>query len=298
VFLANNNIDVWGMDYGWSFIPPGNKDFSSLKGWGMKRDAEHAEIALSIARWMRATSGQGVGSIHLLGYASGGSLAYAIAGEDSQRPGNLKDVKGIIAIESASLKVLQGSVDQIKACSQLPNIQAGLGSIFATEVFSIFRTLGLAALNAPNQQSAILPAFSNYNAAQVFLILTGFFSGSFKAPDVWLNYADPSRLILLTSSVPVYVPYRQAYDLNASLCESDEYPTTIDDHLGEVTVPIFYLSRTDGALYTAAQTASADIEALILTSPKPAYGLGDLLLANNAADYVWQPVLNWILAHR
>ena len=119
LFLASNGVDVWGMDYGWSFIPYPTTDFSALEGWGQTKDAAHAQTALSIARWIRATSGQGAGPMHVLGFSYGGFLVYAIASEDTQRPGNLKNVKGIIPVDGNPFKDNSAS-RRAAVCATLP----------------------------------------------------------------------------------------------------------------------------------------------------------------------------------
>ncbi len=67
------------------------------------------ETALSIARWLRVTSEQGNGPIHLLGFSYGGFLVYAAAGEDTRRPGNLRNIKGIIPVDGTAFKAVPGS---------------------------------------------------------------------------------------------------------------------------------------------------------------------------------------------
>ena len=110
----------------------------------------------------------------------------------------------------------------------------------------------------------------------------------------------------LRKSVSPSVPYQWTYDNNASRCGSDDYPVTFDDHLGEITGPIFLIARQSGGLYTASLTASDDISSLIIdTALNPSlYGHADFLLADsaanpddNAANKIWRPILEWIVAH-
>jgi pimeloyl-ACP methyl ester carboxylesterase len=299
LFLASNDIDVWGLDYGWSFIPFGNSDFTPLKGWGLAKDAEHTEIALSIARWLRVTSGQGVGPIHLLGFSYGGYLAYVTAGEDTQRPGNLKNVKGIIAVDGGDLKAIPGSAAQNSACKKLPAILTSIeGGKYHTTDFALFRQLGISALYAPDEKSAFLPPFSNYQAIAALLVTMRFLAGSYSVlpPSVELTYSDASRLPSLAANAPPYFLYQYSYDYNASLCDSDDYPVTIDDHLEEITVPILQLARTEGGFYTPTLTGSDDVSKVFVNPPD--YGHADLFLANNAADFTWQTIQEWILDHQ
>jgi hypothetical protein len=253
---------------------------------------------------MRATSGQGAGPVHLLGFGYGGSLVYVVAGRDSQRPGNLKNIKGIIAVESASLKTNDSQM-QTLACAQLKSVEKNYQSpepIYYSPLhkalFGGFRDLGDKAKKDPDGISPTMSPLTNNNALNASLIKWGFLAGIATTNPPTLYYTEASRLPSLAAATPIYFPYHWTYDLNASLCESMESPTIIDDYFSEITIPIYYVSRTEAAFYTALRTGSTDINKYILELPTPKYGLADLFFANNAADYVWRPILDWILDHQ
>jgi hypothetical protein len=50
IFLAQNDIDVWGMDYGWALVPPDETDFEFMGQWGLAKDVAHTEACSSCAR--------------------------------------------------------------------------------------------------------------------------------------------------------------------------------------------------------------------------------------------------------
>jgi hypothetical protein len=108
VFLAKNDVDVWGVTYGWALVPPDTTDFSFMKGWGVEKDSQHTDIALSIARLRRGSNGPDFGPLHLLGFSYGAYIAYSVAGAETQRPHFLRNVRGIIPVD-ASLKYPPGS---------------------------------------------------------------------------------------------------------------------------------------------------------------------------------------------
>ena len=315
LFLASHDIDVWGMEYGWTSVPYGTTDFTPLIGWGVDKDVEHAHIALSIVRWMRVTSGQGAGPIHLLGFSYGGFLTWAVAGEDTQLPGNLKNVKSIIPVDGAIFKAAQGSSTQINACNALPAIIANIAAGVAYTENSGW-IYGEAALTAPDEPSTLLPPFTNFQAAQALLVMGGFLRGSYStsSPSVTLFHTYSQRAVnllghhLIAGTPPrPYVPYQVNYDNNASRCGSDAYPVAFDDHLGEITVPIYHVARTFTGFYAATLTASSDASMFVVNSPSTPthnYGHADFFLADNAADpadnaanKIWRPILEWIQAH-
>lgn len=295
-FLASHDVDVWGLDYGWSAVPHDNaQDFSPLRGWGIARDAEHVRTALGLARWTRSTTGQGAGPINLLGFSYGGFVAYAAAGEDTRRPGNLKNIKGLIPVEGTPFKAVSATA-QTNACAALPAIQSAIDAGSHAVDRSIFRVLGQAALAAPNEPSPAVPGFNNFNAPLVVLVNARFFAGSIVPPNVTLLYTDPARVISLLAGSPPYVLRQSDYDISASQCDSPSHPVTFDDHLGDISVPIFYVDRAAAKLGTVTRTKSTDVARLIVNpnNDPTLYGHADFFLANNAADEIWRPILEWI----
>src|SRR5664279_1880389 len=99
VFLAKNKVDVWGMDYSWAFVPAEQTEFKFMKSWGVARDAQHAQIALALARAIRGATGQSFGPLDVLGFSYGGAVGYAAAGDETQRPRALRSIRGLISAD-------------------------------------------------------------------------------------------------------------------------------------------------------------------------------------------------------
>jgi hypothetical protein len=309
LYLASNDVDVWGMTYGWAYIPYGHTDFEFLKGWGIAKDAKHTEMALTLARWMRSTSGQGAGPIHVMGFSYGGFLVYAVAGEDTQRRGNLKNVKGIIPVDGTTFKPATAT-SKATGCKALPGIVADIeaGSRYLASGGWMY---GEAALYAPNEVSTLLPPYTNYQAAQVLLVMGGFVRGSYSPgppSTVTLFHTDPQRVVdalarpFIMGHPPYpYYPYQWNYDVYASWCEDPAYPVSFDDHLGDITVPILYINQGAIGAYATTLTSSTDITQVVLnptgTPSEQRYGHADLFWARDAADRVWRHILEWIRAH-
>lgn len=76
IFLAKNDIDVWGMDYAWALVPEATTDLRFLKEWRNMKDVEHVQSALMIARWTRGNFWQRVDPRHAIGLSYGGDSAY------------------------------------------------------------------------------------------------------------------------------------------------------------------------------------------------------------------------------
>ena len=311
LFLASHGVDVWGMDYGYSFVPYGTTDFSALEGWGVDKETRHVTSALSIARWLRAQSGQGAGPINILGFSYGGFLVYSAASEDTQRPGNLKNLKGLITVDGGAFKNNATAAACASAAAAAARLEAG-----AIVNQSGIMTIGLAALDHPDEVSpqglaalspyflAVPPyTFTNYQWALASFVRSLFFAGTYAPdpPSVTTFFTEGPRIVELLANQPPYGLIRIGYDSSASRCDSELYPVAFDDHLAEVSVPILAVVRqTVPSLDVLERVASTDVSTLVLnpTMSPFLYGHADLMLANDAATVVWQPILEWILAHR
>jgi hypothetical protein len=80
-----------------------------------------------------------------------------------------------------------------------------------------------------------------------------------------------------------------------------------DDHLAEVTLPILYVGAAGGwgerAYYAVTLTGSTDITKSIVqlhpnSEPELDFGHADLFTAKDAETLVWQPIGDWLVAHR
>lgn len=314
LYLALNDIDVWGMDYGHSFVPYPSTEFGFFGNWGVERDAADVQTALSIARWLRVTSKQGNGPIHLLGFSYGGLLVYAAASADTQRPGNLRNIKGLIPVDGTPVKVPPGGTDQLNSCNTAKATLASLDAGVYHVDSSASRLRGLAALNYPNDLSPIsgaasgtFPAFpaytfTNLQASQVNSVRNKTLGGTYTVspPSVTLFFAEALRIVRLQSVTPAYYPNRIGYEGAASRCDSDVFPVAFDDHAGEIEAPIFYIARQESNFYSTTVTSSSDVSKLVVnqTLDPSLYGHADFFLANNAATEIWQHILHWIETHR
>ena len=314
LYLALNDIDVWGMDYGHSFVPYPSTEFGFFRDWGVERDAADVQTALSIARWLRVTSEQGNGPMHLLGFSYGGLLVYAAAAEDTQRPGNLRNIKGLIPVDGTPIKVPPGSAAQLNSCntakatrasldagvyhvdsSATPDSRSGSAQLSRCPVTALRRRLRDVP-RVPGVYVHQLPGQPGEFGAQQDL------GGTYTVspPSVTLFFAEALRIIRLQSVTPAYYPNQINYEGAASRCDSDLFPVAFDDHVGEIEVPIFYIARQEANFYSTTVTRSSDVSKLVVnpTLDPSLYGHADFFLANNAACEIWQQILDWIRAHR
>jgi pimeloyl-ACP methyl ester carboxylesterase len=317
MFLAKSDIDVWGMDFGWSLVPPEETDFEFMKDWGTARDVAHAAAALSFARSVRVNTGQGNGKLHVLGFSYGGQVAYALAGEETVQPPGLRNVKGMIVIDVAVK--LEEAADREFYCAMAAADQASLDAHeYVNTIGSLFQYLAYLAVELPEGMSPIpgLEWLTNWQAALFvgtstelvtgqFWHMVGGYLDEYGVPS-GLRYTDDQLFVATVGTVfSPYYPVRIDFDTEQQMCGQDYSP--LDDHLGQITLPIFQVAAQGGfgpsAYASLAATASRDVTMLTvqrLSDEEEAMDFGhmDTVLARDADTLIWQPILDWMLAHR
>jgi hypothetical protein len=313
VFLAQNDVDVWGMDYAWALVPASEAELDFMEGWGLQRDIDHASTALSVARSIRASTGQRKsGKLDVLGFSYGGIVAYPLLGQETQRPPRLRNVKGLIALDVGA--ALAEESHRTYYCGVLAADQASLDAGVYSDDSGLFLTLlGDLATALPNEPSPIFGGFTNLQAA-LFLgarteLVTGqfwhFVGGGLDGYDIPsdLRYSDTQLWLDLLRTIPPHLPMQANVDVGGLLCGSDAGP--FYDHLAEIAVPILHVGAAGGfgpsAYHTATLTASNDITTLTVQLQADAdraidFGHADLTLGADADELVWRPILDWLLA--
>src|SRR6266481_3243705 len=104
VFLARRGVDVWGIDLGWTLVPSGTTDFTFMRHWGLLRDIDDLEQALSFARSVRTQTGSPHNRLVLLGWSRGGWIGYALLNQESQQRIEERNVRAYIPVDN-SLKI-------------------------------------------------------------------------------------------------------------------------------------------------------------------------------------------------
>lgn len=317
VFLAENGVDVWGIDYRWTLVPTG-ADPSVMQHWGIEQDASDLGFALAVARYGRAMTGSGFDPLVLLGWSRGGQIGYAYLNQESQLPAGQRHVRGFIPVDI----YLKTNVPELKAaaCQRQQNTEALIaGGQYANAVGGLVSLLGTLAIVDPNGASILDPNLTNRQAGLLvgeatFVLLGGLepapfyhFTGGvfdqFGAP-AGLTYSNEADLFAFEQMSAPYQPNRELADADAAVCEATN--VLFDDHLGDITVPVLYIGAAGGfgdyGLYTTTLLGSTDVTSLIVQKLPPPqrlfdYGHADLFLANDAEEEVWQPMLEWLTSH-
>jgi hypothetical protein len=316
VFLAQNGIDVWGIDYRWTFVPATVTDLSFMRTWGIEQDARDLGVAIGAARVTRALTGSGAGKVTLLGWSRGGQIGYAYVNGETQIPSVLRQVKAFIPVD-IYLKTDVPDL-QAKACARQQASEAAIaGGMFAATSGELIKVLGDEAVADPNGASPILPGFTNHQAGLLlgegtFAFLGGlepvpsyhFMGGTFDANGLptGLLYSNEADLFHFASAASPLQPNQQLADADAFTCGQTHVPFA--DHLSQIKVPILYIGAGGGfgsfGVYTTTLLGSSDVT-IHITSLNPVrlndFGHADLFQARDAHTLVWQAILDWVRGH-
>ncbi|MFL6260508.1 MAG: hypothetical protein ACJ76Y_12410 [Thermoanaerobaculia bacterium] len=316
VFLAQNGLDVWGIDYRWTSVPASVTDLSFLQDWGLEQDARDLGFAIGVARFTRAITGSGFDKVFLLGWSRGGQIGYAYLNGETQVPPGLRQVKGFIPVD-IYLKTNVADF-QAKACQRAQGTEATIAAGgYAATSGALVQAIGGAAVADPNGPSAVVPGFNNRQAGlfvgeATFALLGGlepvpfyhFTGGTFDAQGIpsGLLYSNEGDLFHFEIGASPFQPNRELADADNATC--GQVDVAFDDHLSEITVPVLYVGAGGGfgesGVYTTSLLGSTDVSTHIVSLAPVRiadFGHADLFLANQAESLVWQPILDWVRAH-
>ncbi|HSN85213.1 MAG TPA: hypothetical protein VL025_00580, partial [Thermoanaerobaculia bacterium] len=305
VFLAGEGVDVWGIDLGWTLIPASVTHFGFLKNWGIERDARDLGLGLAVARRVRSVTDHDPGKMFLLGWSRGGQIGYAYLNGETQLPAGLRQVKGFIPVDI----YLKTDVQELKslACLRQQATEGSLaGNVFANNIGITIAAIGNGAIAGPGRTTGLVVGAATFallggaEPAPVYHFTGGTFDAS--GTPTGLLYSNERALFDFEAAASPFQPNQELADADAATCEVTDVP--FDDHLAEITVPVFYVGAGGGfgeyGIYTTSLLGSTDVQTLVVSKGTERlfdYGHADLFLANDAQALVWQPILDWIQAH-
>jgi hypothetical protein len=316
IFLAQNGVDVWGIDHGWILVPMETTDFSFMANWGMQREINDLGVGLAVARASRLLTGSGFGKMNLLGYSSGVFTAYAYLNAESQRPPALRHVSGFIPADCPYKD--NDESNRVQACAFAAYLKSLIdaGTYHDTAGGYLFLMLGDLARTDPDGASPIVPGATNrqavlYMGAATYLFAPfppswHYFAGTFDELGVptGLQYTTYEGMLDFLATASPYEPLGFEYDVYSIWCGDIEVP--FDDHLADIKVPVFYVGAAGGlgetGLYSTTLLGSPDVSTLIvrlhpIDDIALDFGHIDLWTAANARGLVWTPILEWIEGH-
>lgn len=311
-YLANQDVDVWGIDLRWAAVPAGTANPPFLREWGTATHVRDIGIGMAIARAVRSVEGKGNDKLHLLGWSSGAANVYAFANDETRFPVAQRHARGLIPVDIVYKFSPQDDELRRNACQAAIAAQAQFDQGPGYNTGDISQALGRLAITDPNG-AAPFPGFTNrefalfvgaqthvFGAAVPFYHFTG---GTFDpaGKPTGLSYTRPEYLFEFFQMAAPFQSTKHAVELSQLWCNETDVPW--DDRLKAITAPVLYVGAEGGfgsyGVYTTTLLGSQDVTVHIISrAPRPVdFGHADLFLADNARAEVWTVIYDWLRAH-
>jgi pimeloyl-ACP methyl ester carboxylesterase len=322
IYLAEQGVDVWGIDLRWANVPAETADFSFMKGWNLGTHAQDVGLGMAVARVARGLTGSGLGPMNLMGWSRGALVAYAYANAETRLPQGMRQVSGLIPVDMVLKFAPEDEALRQAACGRHEALKKAFlanalyeGGAMGEKTGLLVQSLGLAALQAPdaashvpgltNKQFAITLGAATYALAPPAVPFYHFHGGQLSQGGALtgLTWTHEQHFFqFLLKAVP-YQSVTEIVESEALLCgESLPY----DDHLQDIQVPVLYVGAAGGfgrnALHGLSRLGSKDVTVhMVQRFPEEYraldYGHADLFLAEDAQAEVWTPMLRWLQSH-
>ena len=323
IYLAQRNIDVWGVDLRWTFVPDCNDNCTFMKNWDTALHLKDIRTAVRIARVIRWLTGSGFGKMFMLGHSRGAQFTYAYANEETQLPWWEQSLRGIIPVDTVykfdpkEEGLIGAACIRLDALEELRDFE-----IYCSDEAVNLKGIAYLAATDPEDNSGIkgLEYFTNQQVAWFALSATyatylppttspvPFYhccAGTFDdyGLPTGLQFTNSDYMLDFSFAVPSFQSLGEIIDGEAIRCGNF---TPYDDYLDKIETPVFYVGAAGGfgayGEYILELLGSADKQSLIVQLYPPEgvaldYGHIDLLFADNAKHKVWRPIFKWIKRH-
>ncbi len=295
-FLAKQHIDVWGVDFRYTFVPDNTNTnppnpycivtgCSFMQNWDTNMQISDLDMVVKMAELSAPR-----GKVFVLGWSQGGYLAYRYAN-------NNPNLKGIIPIDIVyNLDPIFTEIAD-KTRAEIVARRAKISQGIYYEDVLLAKYIALLALTDPDGPSTIVPGLSNKQAA-LFATTASYQLGINPIPNyrynqgdlTGLKYSDLQFALQMSLSVNSFQGLLVLTELREQWLESV---------IPNITVPILHIGAEFGfgiyGFYTPniIQNTNSNVETYLV----PDYGHADLAYSNTAREDVWNRICQWIMTH-
>lgn len=315
-WLAQRDIDVWGIDRRWARTPAGEVDVSDFASMGVSEELDDIGSALAFARATRAITSGSLDRMVLSGFSRGGMLAYFYTSREATRPPAFRHVKGLVPLDVyAAIAPADEDIRLFNcelAVAEQEFYDAGfidLPNTFQIEIGQLF-------LTAPNDPAPdpFRPGQTNRDKMLAFVGRT--YRLGFPATPVYhliaptidtvvtgLRYTPEATVGHWLADAPPHQSTLEQAETDGIVCGD---APVIDVPLSRIRVPLFLIAAAGGygeyAVYSTTQVSSTDVSSLVVRRlpverEEEDFGHADILYATDAPALVWQHLRAWLEHH-
>lgn len=305
VYLARNEVDVWGIDQAWTLVPEETMEFDFMQNWGLEKTATDLLTGMAIARVTRYLVGNELSQMIMAGYSSGAATGFLACGMESQMEAGLRHIKGYVPVDLAALTDDPDNIAFWGADGEIQQASYDAGTYQSPIPFAL---VGNLSRTDPEGDSPLIPGFTNFQVAMFYgagtfipNVAFHYFAGVLENDSfTGLQYVSLEQFYDFMESAIAYQPVKFFLDYDRMIGGEDN---PFDDHFGDISVPILNVSPAGGfgelSKYQYTVVGSTDVTHLI-PALLPAgeehldFGHIDIFMANNAESVIWEDVLMWI----
>lgn len=291
--FAENDMDVWGIDFRYSFVPDNIDSIpyciatscNFMKDWDTNLHISDLDIIVKIAELSSQK-----GKIFLLGWSQGAYFAYRYSITNP-------NIKGIIPMDVVyNLDPIYTDITN-KTMTEIAAREVKINSgIYYEDVLAI-KYIAYQALINPDGASIVIPGLTNKQAA-LFALTQTYQLNVNPIPNFIYNQGDLTALKYTDFNYAI----QQGLKLNnfqSILILTELRKQWLMQEIPNITVPILYIGAEFGfgtyGTYTPNRIHEFNQDVDIHTVPD--YGHADLVYSNTAKKDIWEKIYKWIKDH-
>lgn len=310
LYLAERDVDVWGVDVRWVRVPRTQTDFAFMREWGFDLQVRDIQLATRFARYARRVTGQHFGGLNLAGASLGASLALAVANDEAARPADDRDVAGMIPMDTVYALPGESTTMRTLVC----NAEAAQRATLAKGIFAASglrgSDIGRLALADPEGVSPFAPPLTNRQLALNNAAAFGFPPLAYHLYGVTRNAEGQPTEGRFTDTTSIFASLSLATSYRAVATFVDYFAIPCGDasqhhlaHLADVTIPVLYVGYAGGfgreGLHTLTLLGSTDVTTHFIQLLEDAeaandFGHSDWVNATDAVTLFRDPIWQWI----
>ena len=280
LYLANRGIIVFAMDYRTHFVSHNETTLDFMKSWTVNAFVDDATLVADQIGKMQPEL-----PLFVAGFSRGVSYAYALAGR--------VELAGLIALDGSFKQPDSRGFDLASALQRFDKL-ADYASVLSRRGFDARMALLQGAFDDPSGPS-IDERYETIGEQLAVTLHNAWGSGALANTQERLT---PIRILAQQMrDYDWYFPSIQNIQGRSLSSHADDPGTNLDDHFGNMTLPILYFGSTgmgtENALrgvYSATRSGSKDVTLNLLEG----YGHVDVLVASRARYEVFDVIEQWL----
>ena len=284
LFLANRGVKVYTLDYRTHAVPNDQiRPFGFMKNWGIDQFVNDAALALDFINRTEIDL-----PVYIAGFSRGVSYAYGLIGQ--------RKAAGLIALDGSFKRYQATEFNLANALNRLDKSEEYASVLSRSRGWANRQALMRKTWQDPNGP-ALTSRYVTVGEQLTSTLYNAWGKGGLTNPVD--NISSITVLAKMMENYDRFFPAIQNIQGQSLSSQRDDPSTTLDDHYGQIDIPILYFGTTNlgaeslmNGIYSASKSGSLDVTINVLEN----HGHLDVLIGNQAKGLVYQVILDWMRA--